>query len=94
MISKEILRLTNILLAISDIFLYENSCHHDTCKFCYRLALILFSNSLETRTKNQVFNKLVVWEREIFLLFIASGALFQEELHLFLKVFIMFGNTF
>ena len=41
--------------------------------------LFLLCTFVETKNKNLIFNKLVIWEHEIFLfLFIASRILFQK----------------
>ena len=60
-----------ILLAIWEIFLHENNRNCNSCKCSYKFAFIHFL-SLQTKNKNLVFSKLVVWSREVFLFFAYS----------------------
>ena len=65
-----------VLLAIWQIFLHENNPNSGSdkfsCKFAFIHFLFLLRNQEETKNKNHVCSKLVVWQREIFLLFFYS----------------------
>ena len=56
-----------VLRAISEIFLHENNPNYQSYRFICKFSFILFLFLLQTKNKNQVFSKLVVWYRAIFL---------------------------
>ena len=56
-------------------FLYENNCNYNSNKFSDKFYFSLVYLFVETKDKNEIFSKLVIWQQEIFLfLFIASCA--------------------
>ena len=59
-----------VLLAIWEIFLHENN--RNPTGLVTNSLLFSYCSFLHTKNKNQVFSKLVVWYREIFLPFVYS----------------------
>ena len=61
-----------VLLAIWEIILHENNRNQHSYRFITNLLLSSFCSFLQTKNKNQVFSKLVVWYQEMFLFFVNS----------------------
>ena len=68
-----------VLLAIWEIFLYENNCNYNSYRFSYKFAFILFLSFLRNQKQESGFQRAVglVTRSISFFFFIASRALLQ-----------------
>ena len=61
-----------ILQGIWERVLFEHDHNYNSYKFSFKFTFIPLFSFIETKNKRHIFSKLVVWQREILLLFIYS----------------------
>ena len=65
-------KLCKILLGVWKTFVRKNNCNYTSHKFNHKLIFISFCPFVETKTNNQIFSKLMVWHRKIFVVLVYS----------------------